>query len=340
MQPPSRSLRRRLVLPSVGAVAVSGLLMLPAQPPASAISMPGGPVPGIAILACNLAGELEAAIGDRFGGIWLDVATQHLRVGLLDPADEPAARAIVEACDAKGAASGPSHLPPSAPNTVYVVVPTSYPALRRAQQALSDWSSGPSGVHGRPTIVGHGVRMATDRPGMVLHLTLHTDITDDDVALVEAAVASIAAQHGVPFEIADQRTGYPVTLVDLPGPPPPPLPGPPVGDPPATPPAPTHPSILSRSTASRRLTLSTRQLPLRLSVANAGAVRVTVRTADRRRTVIARGTATPKDAGRLTVRTNLTKAGRAKLRKARRTAVTVTVKQTGQKAVTKRIVVR
>lgn len=297
------------------------------------------PAPGVAIVVCDLAGELEAAIGDRFGGVWLDVPTQHLRVGLLDPADEPAARAVVEACDSKGAANPQSNLQPSAPNTAYVVVPTSYPALRRAQQALTDWWTEPTGMIGQHGIVSYGIGLAANGLGMALRVTLHTDVVDADVVLIEAAIASIASHHGVPIVIEEQRTGYPMPAIGLPGPAP--LPGQhPIVDPPATPAPPTYPSILSRGSASKRLTLSTRRLPIRLWVAEEGPVRITVRTTDRRRTVIARGTAAPKDAGRLTVRTTLTKAGRAQLRKARRTAVTVTVRQTGQKAVTKRIVLR
>lgn len=333
-------MRRSIVAPALVSAAF-GFVALPAATPATAT-----PLPPLAIGVCDVGGKLEAALGERFGGLWADRATQKLRVGIISREDEAAARAAVAACDTQDAANGipAQHL--QGLGASYVVVQTPYPAVKRAQQALTDWWASSSGTPSRRTIVSHGIGLGPGDAnvdgyvGMVVRVTLHIEITDEDAALVEAATARIADEHGVTILIDEQRTGYPVALAGDPGPLPPkpkiPSPGPATEKPATTAP----PAILGRSTASRRTVLSTRKLPVRLQVAAAGTYRLTVRTADRRRTVIARGVARPKRAGQLTVRTTLTKAGRAQLRKAGRTAVTLSVRQTGQKTVTKRIVVR
>ncbi len=341
---PARFCRQPFAPTALAAVAAVGLVALPAVTPTTVEAR----TPPLAVGACGETLKLEAALGEQFGGFWADAPTQDLRVGILDRAAEPAARAAIEACDAQDLGNGLGWF--RAPRTSYVVVQTSYPAVKRAQQALVDWQTSAAGTLGAHTIVSHGIGLgpgdanADGFVGMVVRVTLHTEITDEDVARVEAAVDEIADIHRVTIVIEEHRTGYPVPVPGI-GPglvPAPPTPGIPSPGPATDPPAKTAaPKILGRSTASRRTALSTRRLPVRLRVAAAGSFRVTVRTADRRRTLIARGSATAKRTGQLTVRTTLTGAGRAQLRKARRTAVTVAVQPAGvAKPTTKRIVLR
>lgn len=338
MRPARTSRRRSFAVPAVAAAAAFGLFALPVATPTTASALPP-----LAVAACDIEGNLERALGEQFGGIWADVPTQHFRVGILDPAAEPIARAVVEGCDAQDALNGvPVHLL-RAPTTAYVVVQSSYPAVKRAQQALVAWQSSPAGLPLSPRITSHGIGLGAGdanvdgHVGMVVRVTLHLSTTDAEASAIEAATATIAAAHGVSIVIDPQRSDYATALVGLPGPITPRIVAPsPSGNESAT----VTPTILGRSTASRRTALRTQRLPVRLQVAAAGTYRVTVRTADRRRTVIARGVAASKRAGQLTVRTTLTRAGRSQLRKAGRTAVTVSVQQSGQKTVSKRIVVR
>ncbi len=314
---------RPLARPRLALVALALLLAPPATASAS---------PGLTVATCDVTAALDARLGERSGGFWLDAPTQTPRIGILDRADEPQARAAVAACDAQDAARGVPAGYLRGARAQYVVVRNALRATMRAHAALVAWTQTPEGRPLFARTAGFGVGLGPGDVGLQLTLTLLVDATAEDEAAIRTVLDGLAAAHGVVIAIAEHRSAYAPSTAATPA-----LPAPgPVAESAVV----AGPRLLSPASVSRRGILARGRIGVRMRVAATTRVRVTVRSTDGRRTVLARGTAAPKRTGVVTVAAKLTRAGRARLRSGSRTPVRITVQQTGAGTTAKRVVLR